>query len=124
MAQLDDLLMKFREETDGFISTDIVGIADGISIGGGSIVPNFDSTAASAEFATVTQSILRALKTLGNDNLEDVLVTTDNAYILVRILQNNRFYHGLAISKIKGNLGRARLIMKNYDPLISNSIPK
>lgn len=124
MAQLDELLLKFREETDGFVSTDIVGIADGISIGGGSIVPNFDSTAASAEFATVAQSILRALKTLGNDNLEDVLVTTDNAYILVRILQNNRFYHGLAISKAKGNLGRARLIMKNYDPLLSNAIPK
>lgn len=124
MAQLDDLLLKFREETDGFISTDIVGIADGISIGGGSIVPNFDSTAASAEFATVTQSILRALRTLGNDNLEDVLVTTDNAYILLRILQNNKFYHGLAISKTKGNLGRARLIMKNYDPLLSNAIPK
>ena len=124
MSEVDDTLARFRDEVDGFVSTDIVGVGDGISIGGGSIIPDFNSTAASAEFASVTQSILRALKTLGNDALEDVLVTTSNANILVRLLGDGKFYHGLAISKAKGNLGRARLIMRNYEPTIVAAIPK
>lgn len=124
MAQLDDLLTKLADETDGFIATAIIGISDGIEIGGVSSTSSFDSARASAEFSTVIQSVLRALRTLGNDLLEDILVTTDNTYLLMRIMNNKSFYQGLAISKAKGNLGRARLIMKNYDPLISNAIPK
>lgn len=123
MSKLDDILLAFRNEIDGFISTDVVNIADGMSIGGGSIMPNFDSTAASAEFASVTQSVIRALKSLGNDYLEDVLITTSSLYIIVRMLGPSNYYHGLAISKANGNLGRSRLIMKNYEVKIIETMP-
>lgn len=124
MSKLDDVLTDFRNEIDGFVSTDIVGITDGISIAGGSIIPNFDSSVASAEFAAVTNSSMRALKSLGNDKLEDVLFTTDNLYIIVRVFSGSEYFHGLAINKTNGNLGRSRLIMKNYEHKIVEAMPR
>ncbi|MBP7733550.1 MAG: hypothetical protein KA140_07310 [Caldisericia bacterium] len=123
MSKLDDVLTDFRNEIDGFVSTDIVGITDGISIAGGSIIPNFDSSVASAEFAAVTNSSMRALRSLGNDKLEDILFTTDNLYIIVRIFSGSEYYHGLAINKANGNLGRSRLIMKNFEHKILEAMP-
>jgi predicted regulator of Ras-like GTPase activity (Roadblock/LC7/MglB family) len=123
MSKLDDVLLAFRNEIDGFVSTDVVNISDGMSIGGGSIMPNFDSTAASAEFASVTQAVIRALKSLGNDYLEDILITTSSIYVIVRMLGPSTYYHGLAINKNVGNLGRSRLIMKNYELKIIESMP-
>lgn len=124
MSRLDEVLTEFRNEIDGFVSTDIVGITDGISIAGGSIIPNFDSSVASAEFAAVTNSSMRALKSLGNDKLEDVLFTTDNLYIIVRVFSGSEYFHGLAINKANGNLGRSRLIMKNYEHKITEAMPR
>lgn len=124
MSKLDEVLTAFRNEVDGFISTDIVGIIDGISIGGGSIIPNFDSSVASAEFAAVTNSSIRALRSLGNDRLEDVLFTTDNMYIIIRLISGSEYYHGLAINKANGNLGRSRLIMRNFEHKILEAMPR
>lgn len=124
MSKLDDVLTDFRNEIDGFVSTDIVGITDGISIAGGSIIPNFDSSVASAEFAAVTNSSMRALRSLGNDKLEDILFTTDNLYIIVRVFAGSEYYHGLAINKANGNLGRSRLIMKNFEHKILEAMPR
>jgi predicted regulator of Ras-like GTPase activity (Roadblock/LC7/MglB family) len=124
MSKLDEILSTFRNEIDGFISTDIVGITDGMSIGGGSIIPNFDSSVASAEFAAVTNSAIRALRSLGTDKLEDILFTTDNMYIIVRLLTGSQYYLGLAINKTNGNLGRSRLVMKNFEPKLLEALPR
>lgn len=124
MSKLDEILSTFRNEIDGFISTDIVGITDGMSIGGGSIIPNFDSSVASAEFAAVTNSAIRALRSLGTDRLEDILFTTDNMYIIVRLLTGSQYYLGLAINKTNGNLGRSRLVMKNFESKILEALPR
>jgi predicted regulator of Ras-like GTPase activity (Roadblock/LC7/MglB family) len=123
MSKLDDVLLAFRNEVDGFISTDIVSIDDGMSIGGGSIFASFDSSVASAEFAAVAKATIRALKSLGNDSLEDILLTTDKSYVILRLLGPSNYYHGLAINKTSGNLGRSRLIMKNYEAKLISSMP-
>ena len=123
MSKLDDVLLAFRNEIDGFISTDVVSIDDGMSIGGGSIFANFDSSVASAEFAAVAKATIRALKSLGNDSLEDILLTTDKSYIIIRLLGPSNYYHGLAINKSSGNLGRSRLVMRNFEPKIISSMP-
>ena len=123
MSKLDDVLLAFRNEVDGFISTDIVSIDDGMSIGGGSVFASFDASVASAEFAAVTKATIRALKSLGNDSLEDILLTTDKSYIIIRLLGPSNYYHGLAINKASGNLGRSRLIMKNYEAKLISSMP-
>lgn len=112
---LQDVISRFREEIQSFVSTDIVSISSGMSIGGGSIDPHFDATVASASYAEVVKSNARALSLLGMDpdSTEDILITTSDAYILLRLLGKD-YYHGLAIGK-DGNLGLARVIMRKYE---------
>lgn len=112
---LQDAIERFRSEVPAFISTDVVSIASGMSIGGGSIDPRFDANVASASYAEVVKSNARALQLLGMpaDSTEDILITTKSAYILIRLLGRD-FYHGLAIGR-NGNLGLARVLMKKYE---------
>ena len=122
MSKLQDLINKFRSEVPHFVSTDIVHIDTGMSIGGGSIDPNFDSSVASASYAEVVKANAQALDLLGlgATSTEDILITTQNAYILIRFL-GREHYHGLAITK-QGTLGFARALLKKYEPLLLAAI--
>ena len=119
---LHDAIELFKSEVPSFVSTDIVSIASGMSIGGGSIDPKFDATVASASYAEVVKSNARALQLLGLDpnSTEDILITTQTTFILLRLLGRD-YYHGLAISK-DGNLGLARVIMKKYESVFLDGI--
>ena len=119
---IDATIEKFRGEIPAFVSTDIVHIESGMSIGGGSIDPAFDASLASASYAEVVKSNRRALDLLGMgaDSTEDILITTERAYLLLRML-GNQYYHGLAISR-DGNLGLCRMIMKKYEPVFLEQI--
>ncbi len=127
MATLDEILAEFRGDVAEFVSTDIVEIASGLSIGGGSIFPDFDGTVASAAYADVVKANDRAIYALGGKEAlgvtEDILITTEKAYILIVVYPGNKFYHGLAITR-KGNLGMARVTMKKYMSRIAEVIPR
>lgn len=127
MATLEEILAEFRGDVAEFVSTDIVEIASGLSIGGGSIFPDFDATVASAAYADVVKANDRAIFALGGKEAlgvtEDILITTEKAYILIVVYPGNKFYHGLAITR-KGNLGMARVTMKKYMPRIMEVIPR
>ncbi|SDU61855.1 response regulator [Desulfobacula phenolica] len=116
-SKLDLILLKFRDEIPEYISTSIVEISTGMSVAGDSILTEFDTAAASAAFADVIKSTEIGLNALGgSDNAgstEEILISTDKVILLVSILGNTGYYHGLAITK-KGNLGFARVIMKKY----------
>lgn len=122
MNKLHKVLETFREEVPEFVSTDIVNIESGLSIGGGSINPDFDASVASASYAEVVKSNHRALDLigLGGDSTEDILVTTDQIYVLLRML-GSEYYHVLAVGR-KGNLGLARAIMKKYEARLLSAV--
>jgi predicted regulator of Ras-like GTPase activity (Roadblock/LC7/MglB family) len=122
MNKLPELLDQFQNEVPGFVSTDVVEIDSGMSIGGESIDPEFDSDMASASYAEVVKSNRRALDLLGMDDsaTEDILITTEQVYLLLREL-GDEYYHGLAISR-EGNLGMARMLMKKYAPKFLEAI--
>ncbi len=122
MSRLDELIAKFRTEVPHFVSTDIVQIESGLSVAGGSIDPNFDSSVASACYAEVVKSNAQALDLLGlgAHTSEDILISTKDAYVLLRMLGTSHF-HGLAITK-HGALGYARSVMKKYEPELLKAI--
>lgn len=122
MAKLDDVLRTFREEVADFVSTSVVGM-DGIPIGGTSMDPRFDTSMVGAQFATVQKTTLKAIAAVEAGKLEDILYTTDKVYILSRTIGDGSYFHSLTVAK-KGNLGMARLIMKNYESKILEAIPK
>lgn len=115
MSKLQDILEHFRNEIDHFIATDIVNITTGMTVAGTTSDPNFDASMASAVYAEVAKANRRALDLLGvgADSCEDILITTDNVLLLMRMLGPDH-YHGLAISR-NATLGMARAMMRKYE---------
>lgn len=116
MSRLQEILDALREEVPEFVSTDVVNVESGLSIGGGSADPQFDSSLASATSAEVVKANRNALELLGlgADSTEDILITTESVYLLIRML-GAEYYLVLAVRR-KGNLGLARAIMKKHQP--------
>jgi predicted regulator of Ras-like GTPase activity (Roadblock/LC7/MglB family) len=104
-----------------FVSTDIVGM-DGISIAGGSVSPEFDSTEASARFAMVMKLAAQVSNKIGMGAVDDLLVTTDKVFILTRFLGNGTYYWGLAVSR-NATLGSVRILMNEYADQLWDAIP-
>jgi predicted regulator of Ras-like GTPase activity (Roadblock/LC7/MglB family) len=124
---LNSLIDQFKQEITGFISTDIVEIESGLSIGGGSISKDFDAEVASASYADVVKANSKALEALGGEinvgETEDILITTTKAYILLVVFPNKKYYHGLAITR-NGNLAYARIVMKKYQSIFMEALPE
>lgn len=123
MANLQDILKDMANDIPGFISTDVVGM-DGLSIAGHAASPDFDAEAASAQFALVMKLVSKTADQLGSGEVEDNLVTTDDAYILSRFLGDGSYYLGVAVSKDAGSLGNMRLMTRTYADDIWDAIPK
>jgi predicted regulator of Ras-like GTPase activity (Roadblock/LC7/MglB family) len=121
MIKLDEVIQKFRMEVGPvFISTDVVGM-DGISIGGGSIVPNFDNTEASARGSMAVNLAVKVNEKLQMGDFEDLLMTSDKVYFLV-IMLSSSYWWGVAVAR-QATLGNVRVIMKEYAPQILEAIP-
>lgn len=122
MNTLHKVLESFRQEVPEFVSTDIVNVDSGLSIGGGSIDPDFDGSIAAASYAEVVKANGRALELLGlgATSTEDILISTQKVYVLIRPM-GAEYYHVLAVGR-KGNLGLARAIMKKYEPKLLTAI--
>ncbi|MCI0346839.1 MAG: DUF4388 domain-containing protein [Chloroflexi bacterium] len=116
MSRLQEILDALREDVPEFVSTDVVNVESGLSIGGGSADPQFDSSLASATSAEVVKANRNALELLGlgADSTEDILISTETVYLLIRML-GSEYYLVLAVRR-KGNLGLARAIMKKHQP--------
>jgi len=122
MAKLEQLLQEVRAPLGGdLVSTGIVGM-DGISIAGGSISPEFDSTEASARFAMVMKLAAQVSNKIGMGGVDDLLVTTDKVFILARFLGNGTYYWGLAVSR-NATLGSVRILMNEYADQLWDAIP-
>lgn len=123
MSKLDDILTDVRNQLGSvFISTDVVGM-DGISIAGGSADPDFDAAAASARFAMVMKLTSKVAEKIDAGEVEDALVTTDQAYILTRFLGDGSYYWGMAVT-LDATLGVVRMLTNEYADQLWDEIPK
>jgi len=122
MNKLEQLLGEVRSEIGSdFVSTDVVGM-DGLSIAGGSVNPDFDATAASARFAMVMKLSSKVAAKIDIGDVDDLLVTTDGAYILTRFLGDGSYYWGLAVTR-DATLGMVRMMMNEYTDQLWDAIP-
>ncbi len=122
MTNLQEIVEQFHIRVPEFILTDIVNTDSGLSIAGCSRAPDFDASIASAAYADVVKTNRRALDAsgLGAASTEDILITTDRLYILVRMLGED-YYHVLVIGR-EGNLGLARAFMKKFQPTLTAAL--
>jgi hypothetical protein len=123
MSDLDNALQDLGSNISGFISTDVVDIETGMSMGGYSADPDFDGSVASAAFAEVVQAYKRAFELLdmNPNSIQDLLGTADEVLVLQRLLGDGSYYHGLAMTK-DGNLALARKTMETYESDILDAV--
>jgi UDP-2,3-diacylglucosamine pyrophosphatase LpxH len=98
---------------EGAIGVALVDYTSGLTLGvmGGS--PTMDMNIAAAGNTDVVRAKVRTMEMLGlQDNLEDILITLDSQYHLIRLLQTRRgteaLFMYLALNKSRANLGLAR----------------
>jgi CheY-like chemotaxis protein len=117
------LLEELTTEISDIIAAEVVSIDDGTPIVATSHDPAFDPDMAAAYYAEVVKINEKAIEVLKKGHrLEEVLLTTDEFYLIVRIVPDTRFSVGLAIAK-EGNIGMARMIMKKYEKRFAETLP-
>jgi CheY-like chemotaxis protein len=117
------VLEELTREIPDVIAAEVVCIDDGTPLIATSQDPSFDPDIAAAYFAEVVKINEKALEALKKGRqLEEVLLTTDEFYLVVRILPDTRFYLGLTIAKA-GNIGMARMVMKTYEKRFIETLP-
>ncbi len=106
-----EILKYLVDEVDGAIAAGFVSM-DGLSMGAYNMIPDFDTKAADAEFATILRTARKALVNLGSTlgGLEEIMVGTANGIIIVRMIGSD-YYTGIALGK-NANIGMARLMQK------------
>jgi len=112
MANIETSL-KEAMGIEGAIGVALVDYTSGLTLGvlGGS--PTMDMNIAAAGNTDVVRAKVRTLEMLGlSDNIEDILITLDTQYHLIRLLPSRRgseaLFLYLALNKSRANLGLAR----------------
>jgi len=105
--------LKEAMTIEGAIGVALVDYTSGLTLGvlGGG--PTMDMNIAAAGNTDVIRAKVRTLGMLGlQDGIEDILITLDTQYHLIRLLQNKRngesFFLYLSLRKDRANLGLAR----------------
>ena len=105
--------LKEAMTIEGAIGVALVDYTSGLTLGvlGGG--PTMDMNIAAAGNTDVIRAKVRTLGMLGlQDGIEDILITLDSQYHLIRLLQNKRngesFFLYLSLRKDRANLGLAR----------------
>jgi hypothetical protein len=111
MANIETSL-KEAMTIEGAIGVALVDYTSGLTLGvlGGG--PTMDMNIAAAGNTDVVRAKVRTLEMLGlQDGIEDILITLDSQYHLIRLLQSRTsgaFFLYLALNKGRANLGLAR----------------
>ncbi len=123
MPKLNDLLMQMAGEIPGVIAVAVAGM-DGLPLVHYNTKSSLNVEVASAQFALVMKLVQKTCTQLGEDVVEDNLVTTDETYLLTLFIGEGTYYLVIAANKKNSSLGNVRLIARQYADSIYDQIPK
>lgn len=107
------ILQEMVQSVEGSLGAGLVGM-DGIVIDQISKNTSFDINAVGAEYSSILKNALKASKEFGLGSTQEVLITTDQAVMIMMMVGENYFVTlGLGLD---GNLGRGRLELKKAIP--------
>jgi predicted regulator of Ras-like GTPase activity (Roadblock/LC7/MglB family) len=119
---IQDILEELGGQVPGFISAAVVGM-DGLGIA------DHASTDVNVEAVNAQMTLLIKLvdttinKLNPTDGVEDYLLTTEDAYLLVRFLEDKQYYLGLAADREDTRLGSMRLNSRIYAERVNEALP-
>ncbi len=124
MAQkLNDILKELSGEVSGYLASAVVGM-DGIGIADNTKSAKSNPETISAQLALLFKLVDTSTDKMNAGAVEDNLLTTDNAYILMRFLPSKDYFLGVAVDRKSGNLGNLRLMGKLYAERIAKVMPR
>jgi UDP-2,3-diacylglucosamine pyrophosphatase LpxH len=105
--------LKEAMTIDGAIGVALVDYTSGLTLGVMGGAPVMDMNIAAAGNTDVVRAKVRTLEMLGlSDSIEDILITLDSQYHLIRLLQDKSsgeaLFLYLSLNKSRANLGLAR----------------
>ena len=122
MAQkFDEILKELAGEVSDYIASALVGI-DGINLASHTDL-EIDLDLFTSQMTLLLKLVSNSSDKIGAGQLEDNLVTTEKAYVLMRYLPGNQYYLVLMAFKKSGNLGNMRLLSKLYTERLNKAMP-
>ena len=116
---LQAVLERVAAGVDGVLGVGMTGL-DGILVAQLRKSGDFDLSAVGAEYAAVVKGARRAFESLGVSPMQEILVTTERANVLLASCGRDYFVT-LAID-VSGNLGRGRLELKRALPELEKEV--
>lgn len=112
--QLNDVLEKIQNDTNGFIAASLVDLDSGMTLAVRAARSDFDLTAASAYNSELVKQKLKIMKTLGlSGTIEDMLISLADQIHLIKLLGGNTFLY-LAVDKKLSNLAIVRTTVNKH----------
>ncbi len=122
MGKVDDILMEIKEHVEDAIFTAVVSLEDGTPVAGQTFKEDVDLEVPTAFFSDVARRSVRASKESGFGALEDAVFTTEEQFIIMRILPGGEYVHILSMGR-NGNWGIAKVAMQRYAQRLRESLP-
>ena len=109
------VIHEMAAKLPSLVAAAAVHLEDGLSIAEISTRKEVDAGAASAYLAAIVQINMKTIKTLADDQVtDDILITTDQYYFLIRHSEGRPYFLFVMTEKDEW-LGRARLVMQEYN---------
>lgn len=122
ISKLQNILKELADQIPSFAASAIVSMKDGLSLAEYSVNDELNISASSAYLTQLVDSNLKGVKLLGyKEKIDDILLTTDANYFLIKPVEAQFFFHFVIIGKGEW-LGMTRLLMNQYCKDIVNII--
>lgn len=120
--KLQQILETISRDLPGYQAAAVVAVDDGLTVAQYSSSEGIDSEAAAAYLASIVKSNAKAIKLLAkSQETEDILVTTNYSYYLIRDLPQHPLFIFLMISREEW-IGKARMLLLEQEKLISQTL--
>ncbi len=120
--EIDNVLKELGDQVNGFIATSVVGM-DGISLSQFTRSKKVDVESINAQLTLLVKLVETSVEKLKAGVIEDILLTTEDAYLLVRFLKDRGFYLSIVADRKTAQLGNMRLIGKLIAERAAKAMP-
>lgn len=121
-ANMRETLMELEQQVPGFIAAAVIGM-DGLGLAEHAS-RRVDMELIDAQLTLLFKLVDTTVNKLKAGALEDYLLTTNDAYVLLRFLEDKRYYLGLIADRRSANLGNMRLNSRVFAGRLDKLMPR